>query len=220
MGIYETRKSLGQRLQRARLRNKDFTLISNDCWGAEVYKYFNLPWNTPFIGLFFMAEDYLRLVANLRHYMGSELIFVQESRHAVVNAMRVRNPYPIGLLGGEVEIQFLHYHSEQEAREKWARRTARMNWDRLVFKFDASKDQATVEQAQQFDKLPYKRLILLKQPIPGLNFGLVIPNYSPDGLKQFNAAMPEFDLVHWLNTGQVRRSALYGLTNKILVLEN
>jgi uncharacterized protein (DUF1919 family) len=184
-----------------------------------VYKYFDLPWNTPFIGLYFMADDYLRLVSNLRHYMASELTFKQESRHAAVQAMRARNPYPIGLLGGEVEVQFLHYHSQEEAQQKWTRRTARMNWENLAIKFDASKDEATTKQAQQFDNLPYKRLILVKEPLPGLASGLVVPNYTPDGLLQFRASLLAFDLPTWLNTGRVEAGSSYQLARKLLVME-
>jgi uncharacterized protein (DUF1919 family) len=219
MSLYSIRKRAGHQLQQRQLTNRDFTLVSNDCWGAEVYKYFNLPWNTPFIGLFLTADDYLRLVTNLRHYMKSELTFISESRHEAVRELRQRKPYPVGLLGGEVEVQFLHYHSQEEAAEKWARRTARMNWDNLVVKFDASKDGATTAHAQQFDKLPYRRLTLLKEPIPGLASGVVVKQYTPDGLEQFKASILNFDLPTWLNTGRVESGSFYQLARKVFVLE-
>lgn len=31
-----------------------------------------------------------------------------------------------------IEIFFLHYHSEQGAKEKWERRIKRINWDKLL----------------------------------------------------------------------------------------
>lgn len=219
MSLYSIRKQAGRQLQQRQLTNRDFTLVSNDCWGAEVYKYFDLPWNTPFIGLFLMADDYLRLVTNLRRYMDSELTFIPESRHEFVRESRQRNPYPVGLLGGEVEVQFLHYHSQEEAAEKWARRTARMHWDNLVVKFDAGKDGATITQARQFDNLPYRRLILLKEPMPGLTSGVVVSRYTPDGLEQFKASLLDFDLPAWLNSGRIESGSFYQLARKILVLE-
>jgi uncharacterized protein (DUF1919 family) len=151
--------------------------------------------------------------------MGSELTFTDHSRHEAITAARQRNPYPIGLLGGEVEIQFLHYHSQAEAREKWTRRTARMNWNNLVVKFDASKDGATATHAQQFDQLPYRRLILLKEPVKGLVSGVVIRQYTPDGLKQFKASVLDFDLPAWLNNGRVETGIFYQLVRKILIVE-
>jgi uncharacterized protein (DUF1919 family) len=219
MSPYSIRKRAGRQLQQRQLTNRSFTLISNDCWGAEVYKYFDLPWNTPFIGLFLMADDYLRLVTNLRHYMDSKLTFISESRHEAVRESRQRNPYPVGLLGGEIEVQFLHYHSQEEAAEKWARRTARMNWDNLVVKFDASKDGATATHAQQFDSLPYRRLMLLEEPTPGLASGVVVRHYTPDGLKQFKASLLDFDLPTWLNSGRVESGNFYQLVRKLFVLE-
>ena len=43
--------------------------------------------------------------------------------------------YPIGKLGNDVEIHFLHYKSETEAQEKWNRRLKRMNFNNILFKF-------------------------------------------------------------------------------------
>lgn len=39
-----------------------------------------------------------------------------------------------------IEIFFLHFHSEQEAREKWERRVQRINWNRLLIKLMIKMD--------------------------------------------------------------------------------
>ena len=62
--------------------------------------------------------------------------------------------YPIGKIG-DVEIAFLHYHSEQEAKEKWERRCSRINWDKLIIKFN-DQNECTEEHVKAFSELPYK----------------------------------------------------------------
>ena len=64
--------------------------------------------------------------------------------------------YPIGHLGGQVEIHFLHYYSEEEAAEKWYRRARRINWNNIVV-FGMEQNLCTLEDIKAFDKLPYKR---------------------------------------------------------------
>ncbi|UOQ51700.1 DUF1919 domain-containing protein [Hymenobacter cellulosivorans] len=215
--IDQRRERLGRIINRRRLKNKTFTIISNDCWGAEVYKHFNLPFNTPFIGLMLAAPCYLKLVSNPQYYLAQPLEFQAESRYESITALRARWPHyiPIATLGGEVEIQFLHYHSDEEARDKWTRRAQRIDWNNVFFKFDGSKDQATPELVQQFDQIKFPRLTLLRAPQPGIQSAVVVPDYVEDGLKLFERSLPRFDLVGWLNGGDVHTTPITSLYNKV-----
>ena len=143
-------------LLRALMADTEFTVISNNCWGAHVYQSLGIPYATPFIGLFIPPADYLELVQNLDALVREELTFVHESRSATVNAWRAAEQltYPIGRLGGRVEIDFQHYHSEDEARTTWARRCRRINPDpaRRFFKFD-DREGATAAQIDAFGAL-------------------------------------------------------------------
>lgn len=65
---------------------------------------------------------------------------------------------PVGVLSNgknTIEIFFLHYHSEQEVRDKWERRIQRFNWDKLLFKFN-DQNGCTLKVVGEFMKLPYK----------------------------------------------------------------
>ena len=95
-----TRK-IGRIFFRARLKNKTFSVIANNCWGAEVYKEAGLPYLTPFVGLYIFAPCYIRLLSDLKVYMGQELQFIPVSRYAFANAQRatMTAKYPIGVLG-------------------------------------------------------------------------------------------------------------------------
>lgn len=67
-----------------------------------------------------------------------------------------------GLSNGKnaIEIFFLHYHSEQEAKEKWERRMQRINWNKLLIKFNDQK-WCTQTEVDEFMKLPYKNKLFL-----------------------------------------------------------
>jgi uncharacterized protein (DUF1919 family) len=143
-------------LLRALAADTRFSVISNNCWGAHVYQSLGIAYATPFIGLFIPPADYLELAQHLDTLIGAELTFMRESRSASVNEWRSRErlAYPIGLLGGRVEIDFQHYRSEDEARSTWRRRCARIHPDpaRRFFKFD-DREGATAAHIAAFAAL-------------------------------------------------------------------
>lgn len=71
--------------------------------------------------------------------------------------------YPVGVLSNgknSIEIFFLHYHSEQEAREKWERRVQRINWNKLLIKFN-DQNGCTEKEVNKFMKMAYKNKLFL-----------------------------------------------------------
>ena len=68
---------LGKFLNKKRLKNNSFCIISNDCWGGELYAYFDVQYNTPFIGLYLMAPCYIKLLQNFEDYMQLDLNFIE-----------------------------------------------------------------------------------------------------------------------------------------------
>ena len=94
---------------------QEFVVVSNNCWGGEIYKRLGLQYNTPFIGLYITSKHYIKLLENFDFYMKSELVFISN-----FESETSKLKYPIGYLG-EIEIHFLHYSSEEEAIEKWNR---------------------------------------------------------------------------------------------------
>jgi uncharacterized protein (DUF1919 family) len=184
---------------RKRLKNQTFTVISNDCWGGEVYHYFNLAYNTPFIGLYIMAPCYIKLLKNFEHYMSQEMQFVSHSKYSELNLKRKSKPHPIGKLG-DIEIQFLHYSDEIDAREKWNRRKERMDRNNIHVKFDGSKDGSTLELITEFDALPIKNKICLSNTkYENIKSLVYCPQWDRDGVKLFWLSKKRFSLVKWLN---------------------
>lgn len=147
--------------RRKKIGAKDnFTVISNNCWAGNVYRYFGLPYSTPTVGLYFFAEDYLKFVSNLPKYLNEKLCFISFTQskyyYEIINKGQMK--CPIGKLD-DIEVVFLHYKSEQEAREKWERRCARVNYDNLIVKF-SYMNCCTDRIAEQFDCLPYPKKIM------------------------------------------------------------
>ncbi|MCM3166363.1 DUF1919 domain-containing protein [Peribacillus frigoritolerans] len=142
------------------IKNKDFTIISNNCWAGFVYQSYNLPYNTPTIGLYFMAEDYIKFLSNLQGYINSELTFInpKDSRYVeILKNDKKFGEYPIGKLN-DIEIMFLHYQSEKEALDKWNKRCSRINWDKLLVKFN-DQNGCLKKHLESFDNLDIKNKV-------------------------------------------------------------
>ena len=125
-----------------------------------------MPYLSPTVGLYFFADDYIRFVSDLRRYLSLELEFitVDMSRHRDELIARGQQDKPIGRID-DVEIVFLHYGSREEAKEKWDRRKARVNYDDLIFKF-SRMNCCSEKHMAAFDALPYERKILLNDRKP------------------------------------------------------
>ena len=143
--------------RRKKLEHTDFTIISNNCWGGLIYESYGLEKQSPTVGMYFVAEEYLKFVSNLPHYLfACELTFVEpeQARHKTYYSKdKSFGQYPIAQLD-DVEFAILHSHSRQEAKEKWERRCKRVNMDRLIVKMN-DQNGCTREQAEAFMKLPY-----------------------------------------------------------------
>lgn len=148
--------------RKAQLINSDFSIISNNCWGSFTYQYFNLPYNTPFVGLFIFSPDYLELLKDLKGALDVEIGFISPANSKYKEILKMNgtyDTYPIGVLG-EIEIHFLHYASEEEARTKWNRRKIKVNFENLVVKY-SEKDLATDAFIVEFNSMDFERKVLL-----------------------------------------------------------
>lgn len=136
------------------LKNKNISIISNNCWGGYMCQYSGIQYNSPFVGLFFYAGDYIKLLQNISViYKPFSFIEREDSKYATILE---KKDYPIGYWPEEdIEIHFLHYKSRQECVEKWNRRLQRLNMNNLIVKF-CDRDLCTEEMIKTFDTLPFK----------------------------------------------------------------
>ncbi|MDE6416730.1 MAG: DUF1919 domain-containing protein [Duncaniella sp.] len=165
--------------RRRRLRNRSVSIISNNCWGGFMMKECNIPFNTPFVGLFMFDEDYISMLEH-PEVLKSELRFIsrRESRHKITEP----KDYPIAVIGDGLEIHFLHYNSEEEARMKWNRRVGRIDFDNLIVKF-GDEDGPRRDLLERFDKLPYKcKVAFTGKDYPGISSAVTVPYYKEEGM--------------------------------------
>lgn len=110
---------------RARLKNKDITLICSNCAGGIIYHWLGLKFNSPFINLYMTGEDYIKALENWNEFLNAEIL---EDTH---NNMS----YPVGIGYLGIKIHFMHYANFEEAINKWNERKLRINFNNIVFMF-------------------------------------------------------------------------------------
>ena len=166
--------------RRLKLKTTQVTIISNNCWGGHVYRYFGIKYQSPTVGLYFFCDDYLKFINNLKYYINFELRFIkhEESKYYKILEERGGNDAicPIGILD-DVEIIFLHYGSEKEAFEKWTRRSKRIVWDNIVYKM-SEQNKCTDKLLAEFDKLEEKRKFCFVTKDKGLKSQVLFKEYS------------------------------------------
>lgn len=186
---------INRSLQR-KLTNQGMTVISANCVGAFILHDFHQPFNSPFVNLYLSPQDFLRYLQNMDFYRTQPLTFVQTEKS-----------YPVGKLA-DLEIHFMHYHSEQEANEKWQLRTSRMKLDNL-FIMMTDRDGVTEKDIQLFDQLPFKnKVIFTHKPYPAFKSACYIKGFEKqnqvghifefsgwNGKKYYD----QFDYVKWFN---------------------
>lgn len=161
--------------------NPSFTIISNNCWAGHVYRYFNIPYQSPTIGLFFFADDYIKFICNLHYYIDSEIVFISagESKYADELRRRGHEEFPIGKID-DIEVFFLHYKSVEEARKKWNRRKKRINWDNIYYKF-SEQNLCKYEHLLQFDDFNSQNKFVFVSKDYGLKSQVVYYDYLNKG---------------------------------------
>lgn len=177
------------------LQRTDYTIISSNCIGGSIYKDFNLPFNSPTIGLFIHGKDYVKFCTNLHYYLSMSLTKAEVSKWAgVVN-------YPVGIIG-DIEIHFLHYDSFEAARDKWEKRRARVNYDNIYY-IMTDRDFSTYSDMIEFDKIEGRKVVFSSKNHKGISSLVYCYKYEGAGevgmLPLFMEYSDYMDVVDWLD---------------------
>ncbi|MBM7709274.1 uncharacterized protein (DUF1919 family) [Enterococcus lemanii] len=124
------------------------------------------------IGLFIMSKDYIKFLSDLEKYLNMDLVFIkiENSKYFISGELSKSTNYPIGLLE-DVEIHFLHYDNEIEAKEKWDKRKKRVNLNNLIIKYN-NQNGFEESDLEEFDKLSYKNKLFFT------NDNNILPKYG------------------------------------------
>lgn len=121
-----------------------------------------LQFRSPFVNLYLSPSDFIAYLSDISHYQTLPLQFVENSG----------KPYPVGKLG-DLTIHFMHYHSEQEAAEKWQERSKRIDFDNL-FVILIERDGCDYQDLQAFDQLPFaNKIVFTHKPYPELSSAFI-----------------------------------------------
>lgn len=83
---------------------------------------------------------------------------------------------PIGILD-DVEIIFLHYSSNEEAKQKWEKRKERVNYENLIFKF-SEMNGCTKDHLTRFDELEASKKVAFVTRDYGLSSQCIFREYK------------------------------------------
>ena len=176
---YAARKDLIPVL--AKSLSNDTTIISSNCFAGRIMQDIGIQYNSPTLGLYIWGPDYIEFLSHLEYYLKEARIeFVEHSKYSIGDIRRAQwsHWYPIGLLGGKVEIQFLHYYTEEEAAEKWYRRASRVNWNKLMI-IGMEQNLCTLNDIYAFDKMPFdNKYMFTSRNLPFLKSNIYLHEFD------------------------------------------
>lgn len=183
-------------INRKRLKNTNFTIISSNCIGGVIYSDLKLEFLSPTINLFMKPKDFIKLCNNLESYMNYDL---EEIFHSPVD-------YPVAKLH-DITLYLMHYKSFQEAELAWNRRKNRINY-RNIFVIMTDRDGFTDEDLKEYRKIKYKKILFTNHPTTEKDLfyikGFENENQVGDTIKYDNNSIfkryfEQFDLVKFFN---------------------
>ena len=160
------------------------------------------------------GDCFIELLSSFDYYMGLELKFKPQTETRYPHMFK-ETYYPLRLLG-DIEIHFVHYSTEQDAKDKSQRRTKRMLkvTDKNDFFFKLCDDwKAEVKHFKHFHELPFKNKVSF---IPDTKKDFEHPAHIgvyerhrthktrvPNGVGLFKISFLYFDLTQWLFTSKI-----------------
>lgn len=183
--------------------NSDITILCNNCIGGIILHDLKQKFNTPTVNLYFHAPDYIAFLERLEHYLNTEITFSYYSKYDA----ECRS-YPVGKID-DIEMHFVHYKDFEEAKEKWTTRAKRVNFEK-IFVIGSDKGYFTPDLLTRFLKLPYKNKVFFMSKRNAANEVIFFKEYEKekevaDLIQHDHAWYFYFDVVRWLNTGEIKR---------------
>lgn len=135
--------------QTKKLKNYDFSVIASNCNGCVICSDLGVRFNSPTVNLSMSAKDYIKFVTNMDYYLNAD---IEEKKISSAN-------YPVGILGGDITLHFMHYATFEQAVRKWNQRKKRIRYDNLFFMM-TDRDGCTEEDIKIFNELPFKNKMI------------------------------------------------------------
>lgn len=183
---------------RAAIKNKSATFLCPNCIGGLLFHDLGLQFRSPTVNTMMLQTDFVKFVLDLEGYLKKKLEFFH---HPELNC-------PCARLG-DITIHFTHYHSQQEAEQKWKERCKRIDKDNL-FIFLSERDGLSKEDFLRLRNVRARGLVIFTaNHYADLPYTLYIKKYRKDGVVGNILSMSYlngqreyekyFDFVKWFN---------------------
>jgi len=190
-------------------KNKDFTIISQNCIGGVIYSDLDIPFKTPTINMFIEDENFVKLCENFEHYINIDPVPITDNYSDPIDESIVYPKIKID----DIEVCCLHYESCAIAIDAWNRRRKRVNLDNVYVIANSWNLHDKVDLIERLIKTKYKTVIFSEKKynyseciqLPGDfwqldNRYIIRPNitdYIPGSNYRYFEKF--FDFVKWLN---------------------
>ncbi|MBE7015920.1 MAG: DUF1919 domain-containing protein [Ruminococcaceae bacterium] len=171
------------------------TIIASTCIGGMISHNLGLKFMSPTVNIWMTPEDLAKFVCDLDRYLALSPVFQKNTGY----------DFPVGKLD-DVTVYFQHYHSDEEALEKWEERKLRIDRDNLYIITDDKR--LSSQSANRLINAKYKRLIIFTSddtksepyfPYKCYAKKDEVGFYSVRGLGGFAPFEKEFNYSKWLN---------------------
>lgn len=183
---------------RRTLINTTPTFLCPNCIGGILFHDLGLQFRSPTVNLMMLQTDFVKFVLNMDYYFAQELAFFRHPEY----------DFPCAFLG-DITIHFTHYRTKEEAAQKWAERSARIDRDNL-FVFLEERDGLAREDILRLRSIHARGVVVFTaNAYPDIPYTLQISKYASDGeignilAKSYWDDSREyeeiFDFVKWFN---------------------
>lgn len=188
---------------RKNLENNSPTLLCPNCLGGILFHDLGIRFNSPTINMMMMQKDFVKFVLNLQDFLNGSFEFFEHKTHKCPCAwLRTKS-------GEQIVVHFTHYHSEQDALEKWYSRSKRIDYSNM-FVCLMERDSLTRDEILALGQLSLKGLVVFtSQKYEDIPYALQIKEYEKDGevgnllkknyLNGSRLYERYFDFVKWFN---------------------
>lgn len=212
--VFKLVDKIENKIFQRKLTNHNFTLLTPNCMGGLIYHRLGERFNSPTIDISMQTHDFMVFINDLDYYISCDIYKTDSSGFN----------YPIGIIYGDdshedVRVNFVHYDTFENAREKWNQRKTRIIKDNLyvivcdlddTYEADYSKAGfITDEDLKLFEKFECSNKIMLTrdknrkqeyayyiEPLYNKPYPLTYMNRDIFGLNGFEKY---FDFVAFLN---------------------
>ena len=165
------RENIRNPYDRLRLKNKDFSIICSNCIGGVMSHDLGQKFLSPTVNLYIPPNYFIKFVENLPFYLNQDLRFEDTDEFT----------YPVAMLC-DIPIYFIHFKTEEQAREKWNERKTRINFDN-VFIMMTDRYSCSMDTFKRFDALEFKnKICFTANEYPEFKSTYFLPEYKDEGM--------------------------------------